>query len=146
MPVDKERAISLLGTAKTMESPVDMRGLIDKALLFLRSEPDVVPGMELVGDMIGEALVKLQKNRPDYADDPDDRAEKMAICESALLQIKDYAAMGLKIRSQGSMDVAEELLRGRANRSLHEFAEVQEMKQFLKENNATAEVKLGDEN
>ncbi len=117
----KERAIALLGTAKTMESPEDMRSLIAKALLFLRTEPDIVPGLEMAEEMIGEAHARLKANLPDWADHPTERAEKIAICESALLQIKEYAAEGLKARAQGSLDVAEELIKGRLNRSLQDY-------------------------
>ncbi len=121
--MSKERAIALLGTAKTMQSPEDMRSLIAKALLFLRTEPDIVPGLEIAEEMIAEAHAKLKANLPDWADDPSERAEKIAICESALLQIKEYASEGLKARAQGSLDVAEELIKGKLNRSLQEFSE-----------------------
>lgn len=121
--MSKERAIALLGTAKTMQSPEDMRSLIAKALLFLRTEPDIVPGLEIAEEMIAEAHTKLKANLPDWADDPSERAEKIAICESALLQIKEYASEGLKARVQGSLDVAEELMKGKLNRSLQEFSE-----------------------
>lgn len=119
--MSKERVISLLGTAKTMESPEDMRNLIAKALVLLRSELDLIPGMELARDMIYEALQKLDKNLPDWADTQAERAEKIHICESAFLQIKEYAAEGLKARAQGSLDVAEELLKGRENHSLGDY-------------------------
>lgn len=119
--MSKERVISLLGTAKTMESPEDMRSLIAKALILLRSEPDIVPALGIVQDMIWDALQKLNKNRPRVADSPEERAEKIAICESALLQIKEYASEGLKARAQGSLDVAEELLKGRENHSLGDY-------------------------
>ncbi len=119
--MSKERAIALLGTAKTMESPEDMRSLIAKALLFLRTEPDIVPGLEIAEEMIAEAHARLKTNLPDWADEPSERAEKITICESTLLQIKEYAAEGLKARAQGSLDVAEELMKGRLNHSLQDY-------------------------
>jgi len=121
--MSKERAIALLGTAKTMQSPEDMRSLINKALLFLNTEVDLVPGVELARDMIHEGLQQLDRNMPDYADTPIERAEKIHICESALLQIKEYAAMGLKARTQGSLEVAEDLLKGQANHSLEDYSD-----------------------
>ena len=50
--MSKERAIALLGTAKMMESPEDIRALINKALLFLDTDLDLVPAIELAKDMI----------------------------------------------------------------------------------------------
>lgn len=120
--MSKERAISLLGTAKTMDSPVDMRSMIDKALRFLQTEPDPIPGLELARDMIHEGLQKLHANMPDWADTPQEKAEKFAICEAALGQIKEYASIGLKARTQGTLDTAEDLLKGQANHCLQEFA------------------------
>lgn len=85
--MSKERAIALLGTAKMMESPEDIRALINKALLFLDTDLDLVPAIELAKDMIWEALQQIQKNAPSHTDTPQERAEKIPICESALLQI-----------------------------------------------------------
>jgi hypothetical protein len=122
--MSKERAIALLGTAKNLLSPEDMRRFIDSALVQLRTDVEPIEALEMARDMIEEALLQLGKNLPDERrDSPEDLAEKMAICESALLQIKEYAAMGLKARAQGSLDVAEDLLRGQVNRSLQEFSE-----------------------
>jgi len=108
--LSKEKAVSLLSTARYMESPEDMRGLIDKALLFLRDEPEIVPGLRHTFDMIYDALQQLQSSLPDSDDTLSLRAEKISICESALLQIKEYAATGLKIRQQGSHECAYSLI------------------------------------
>lgn len=120
--MSKEKAIALLGTAKTMQSPEDMRSLIAKALRLLDTEIDLVPGLELTRDMIYEGLQQLHRNMPDYADTPAERSEKIHICESALSQIKEYAIMGLKARAQGSLDVAEDLLKVHLNHSLGDYS------------------------
>jgi len=119
--MSKERAIALLGTAKMMESPEDIRSLIDKALMHLDTDLDIVSGLELARDMIWEGLKKLQENIPTWDDEPGTRAKKIHVCESALLQIKEYASIGLKARAQGSLDVAETLLQAKANHSLSDF-------------------------
>jgi hypothetical protein len=123
--MSKERAIALLGTAKMMESPEDIRALINKALLFLDTDLDLVPAIELAKDMIWEALQQIQKNAPLHTDTPQERAEKIPICESALLQIAEYAKLALKARVQGSIEVAENLQKSKENHTLHDFADTE---------------------
>jgi hypothetical protein len=123
--MSKERAISLLETAKNMESVEDARRLINKAILSLRTEVDLVPGLEISRDMIWEGLQKINANMPHYADSPSERSEKIHIIESALSLIKEYATTGLKARAQGSMDVAEDLLKSKMNPSLQDFGETE---------------------
>jgi len=121
--MSRERAIALLGTARNMMSPEDMRRFIDSALVQLRTDVEPIEAMEMARDMIEGSLMKLSKNLPDdRRDSPVELAEKFTICEAALLQIKEYAAMGLKARTQGSMDVAEVLCEGQVNHSLQDFS------------------------
>lgn len=146
MATGKDRALALLTTAEMMESPEDMRRLIERAIDLMRDEPEVVAGIDLAMKMIQSASIRVLQNRPSHDDAPSVRAEKIAICESGLLQIIDYAKSGLKARTQGSLEVAESLLQQRANRTLDDFAEVKvmarDLKSFMKENDATIEVKL----
>ena len=122
--MSKERAIALLGTAKNLLSPEDMRRFIDSALVQLRTDVEPIEAMEIARDMIEGSLMKLSKNLPDdRRDSPEELAEKFTICEAALLQIKEYAAMGLKARTQGSMDVAEVLCEGQVNHSLDDYSD-----------------------
>ena len=119
----KERAIALLGTARSLESPNDMANLIERAIIYLRDEPELVAGMQLVTDMIYAALGSLTKNMPGPDDSLKERAEKIHICEAALLQIVDYAKQGLKVRQLGSMEFAEAAKQAQINHGLHEFAD-----------------------
>ncbi len=151
MSTKKDTAIALLATAKSLWSKEDMRSLIEKACLLLRDEPDTVPGLEMAADMIGEAYARLKYNLPRYDDQPYLRAEKMAICESALLQIKEYASDGLKTRSQGSLEVAEEIVRGRLNHSIEDFSRpasakdaIEEFRDLLEETGSTATIKTAE--
>ena len=137
-----EKAIAILSTASGLHSIEDARELIEKAEAYLRDKPDLVPALRLSTEMISEGLNRLAENAPTYADGPQVRATKIHICESALLQIVEYAKAGLAARRLGSQEVAESILAGNAQRSLNEFEEVQEMKQFLKEHGATMEVRL----
>ena len=146
MATGKDRALALLSTAEMMESSEDMRKLIERARDLMRDEPEVVTGIDVAMEMIQSASIRVLQNRPAHDDTPSTRAEKIAICESGLLQIIDYAKSGLKARAQGSLEVAESLLQLRQNRSLEDFAEAKAMardlKSFMKENDATMEVKL----
>lgn len=126
--MSKERAIALLGTAKNLLSPEDMRRFIDSALVQLRTEADPIPAIKMSKDMIAGGLAQLSKNLPDQFDTPEELAEKFTICESALAQIKEYASAGLKARGRGSLDVAEDLLKGQANHSLEDFADDKDTK------------------
>jgi hypothetical protein len=137
-----EKAIAILGTAAGLHSIEDARELIEKAERYLRDEPDLVPALRLSAEMISESLNRLVDNMPTDDDMPQKRASKIHICESALLQIVEYGKAGLAARRLGSQEVAESLLAERAQRSLMEFDEVQEMKQILKENGATMEMRL----
>jgi hypothetical protein len=92
--------------------------------------------------MIAESLSRLAENMPIDGEPSSERATKIHICESALLQIMEYAKSGLAARKLGSQEVAEAILAGKAQTSLLEFEEVQKMKQLLKENGATMEVRL----
>ena len=121
----KERAIALLGTARSMESPDDMVKLIERAMVYLRDEPELIAGMSMVVDMIYAALGSLATNMPGPDDTLKERAEKIHICEAALLQIVDYAKQGLKVRQLGSMEFAEAAKQARINHGLHEFADTQ---------------------
>ena len=137
-----EKAIAILGTAAGLHSIEDARELIEKAERYLRDEPDLVPALRLSTEMISEGLNRLAENAPKYEDGPQERATKIHICESALHQIAEYAKAGLAARRLGSQEVAEAILAGNAQRSLNEFEEVAAMKQLLKENGATMEVRL----
>lgn len=137
-----EMAIAILNTASGLHSIEDARELIEKACLHLRDEPDFVPAMALTRDMIYSAVDRLATNMPSYEDEEGVRASKIHICESALLQIVEYAKAGLAARKLGSQEIAEKILAGKTQRSLEDFAEVPAMKAFLKENNATMEVRL----
>jgi len=119
----KDRAIALLGTARSLESPNDMANLIERAVAYLRDEPELIDGMRMVTDMIYEALGSLIKNMPGPEDTLKDRAEKIHICEASLLQIVDYAKQGLKVRQLGSMGVAQAAKQAQINHGLHEFAD-----------------------
>lgn len=119
----KERAIALLGTARSLESPNDMADLIEKAIIFLRDEPELVSAMSLTCDMIYASLGQLVTNLPKPADDLDERAKKIHICEAALLQIADYAKSGLKARQLGSMECAENLKQAKINHTLDRYSE-----------------------
>jgi len=137
-----EKAIAILSTASGLHSIEDARELIEKAERYLRDEPDLVHGLRLSRDMISEAVDRLSLNMPEDGEEPSERAKKIHICESALLQIVEYAKSGLAARRLGSQEVAESILAGNAQRSLNEFEEVATMKQLLKENGATMEVRL----
>ncbi len=119
----KDRAIALLGTARSLESPNDMVNLIERAVAYLRDEPELIDGMRMVTDMIYGALGSLVKNMPGPEDTLKDRAEKIHICEASLLQIVDYAKQGLKVRQLGSMEFAEAAKQAQINHGLHEFAD-----------------------
>lgn len=123
--MSKERAIALLGTAKQMESPEDIRSLIERALRLLETDGEPIQMLEISRDMIYTGLQKLHKNMPDWVDTPQEKAEKFAICESALGQIKEYASVGLKARTQGSLNTAEDLLKGHAQHNLQEFSDAE---------------------
>jgi len=144
--MSKEKALSKLSTAMTMSSPEDIKTYVQSAIIQLRTEADPVDALGMAVSMIEGNLETLKKNLLDWADTPEERAMKLSVCESALGTIKEYASMGLKGRSQGSLDVAEAIKKAQTNRSLNEFAEVQEIKQFLKEHDATMEVKIGGDN
>ncbi|MCK9570693.1 hypothetical protein M0R72_17220 [Candidatus Pacearchaeota archaeon] len=137
-----EKAIAILSTASGLHSIEDARELIDKAERYLRDEPNLVPALRLSRDMISEAVDRLSTNMPENGEEASERAKKIHICESALLQIVEYAKSGLAARRLGSQEVAESILAGNAQRSLNEFEEVATMKQLLKENGATMEVRL----
>ncbi|MCK9569501.1 hypothetical protein M0R72_11225 [Candidatus Pacearchaeota archaeon] len=137
-----EKAIAILNTAAGLHSIEDARELIEKAGRYLRDEPNLVPALQLSAEMISESLNRLTANLPTHQDSPQERAEKIHICESALLQIVEYGKAGLAARRIGSQEVAESILAGKNQTSLQDFEEVQVMKQFLKENNATMEVRL----
>lgn len=149
MATGKDRALAVLTTAESMDSIEDMRKLIDRAITLMRNEPDVVSGIDFVIEMIMSACDRIIQNKPVCGDQPSERAEKMAICESGLLQIIDYAKVGMKSRVQGSLEVAETLLQQKANRSLEDFVEAkataQKLGDFLKENGATMEVRLHEQ-
>jgi hypothetical protein len=119
----KDRAIALLCTARSMESPEDMVKLIERATDYLRDEPELIAGMQMVADMIYSALWSMGANMPGPDDTLKERAEKIHICEAALLQIGDYAKQGLKVRQLGSMEFAEAAKQARINPGLHEFAD-----------------------
>ncbi len=140
--MSKEKALSKLSTAMSMSSPEDIKTFVQGAIIQLRTEAEPVDGLKLVVSMIEGNLELLKKNLLDWADTSEERAMKLAICESSLETIKEYASTGLKARGQGSLDVAEAIKKAQQNRSLTDFAEVQEMKQLLKENGATMQVKL----
>lgn len=146
MSTGKERALGILATAKNLHDPTDICNLIDKAVMHLRDEPEIVAAMELTSDMIYEALGRLSANMPKPNDTLVERSQKIHICESALLQIADYAKSGLKARQTGALENAEAVRQAQINHSLHDFADVQEMKQFLEGNDATMEVKIGGDN
>jgi hypothetical protein len=137
-----EKAIAILGTAAGLHSIEDARELIEKAERYLRDEPDLVPALRLSAEMISEALNRLAENMPNYEDKPPERATKIHICESALLQIVEYGKAGLAARKLGSQEVAEAILAGKAQTSLLEFEEGQAMKHILKEHGATMDVRL----
>lgn len=137
-----EKAIAILGTASGLHSIEDARELIEKAERYLRDEPDLVPALRLSAEMISESLSRLVENMPEPEDGPLERSSKIHICESALLQIVEYGKAGLAARRQGSQEVAEAILAGKVQRSLSEFEEVQEMKQLLKQNEASMEMRL----
>jgi hypothetical protein len=137
-----EKVIAILSTASGLHSIEDARELIEKAERYLRDEPDLVHGLRLSRDMISEAVDRLSTNMPDDGEEPSERAKKIHICESSLLQIVEYAKSGLAARRLGSQEVAESILAGNAQRSLTEFEEVQTMKQLLKDNGATMEMRL----
>ncbi|MCK9571019.1 hypothetical protein M0R72_18875 [Candidatus Pacearchaeota archaeon] len=134
-----EKAIAILSTASGLQNIEDARELIEKAERYLRDEPDLVPALQLSAEMISESLSRLVENMPEYEDGPQERSSKIHICESALLQIVEYGKAGLAARRQGSQEVAEQILAGKVQRSLSEFEEVQEIKQFLKQNEARLE-------
>ena len=96
---------------------------IERAVAYLRDEPELIDGMRMVTDMIYEALGSLIKNMPGPEDTLKDRAEKIHICEASLLQIVDYAKQGLKVRQLGSMEFAEAAKQAQINHGLHEFAD-----------------------
>jgi hypothetical protein len=137
-----EKAIAILNTASGLHSIEDARELIEKAERYLRDEPDLVHGLRLSRDMISEAVDRLSLNMPENGEGPSERAKKIHICESALLQIVEYAKSGLAARRLGSQEVAEAILAGNAQRSLNEFEEVQTMKRVMKEHGATMEMRL----
>lgn len=137
-----EKAIAILGTAAGLHSIEDARELIEKAERYLRDEPDLVDGLQLSTEMISEGLNRLAENAPKYEDGPQERATKIHICESALLQIVEYGKAGLAARRLGSQEVAEAILAGKDQRRLEEFAEVREMKQLLKDHDATMKVRV----
>lgn len=144
--MSKEKAMSKLSTAMCMDSPEDIKTFVQGAIIQLRTEQEPEEALGEAAAMIEENLVILKKNLLDYADTPEERAMKLSVCESALGTIKEYASIGLKGRAQGSLNVAEAIQKAQMNRSLNEFTEVQEMKQFLEGNDATMEVKVGGDN
>jgi predicted nucleic-acid-binding protein len=116
-----EKAISILETASGLHSIEDARELIDKAIYHLRDEPELVPALQLSRDMIYEAIDRLAGNMPKHEDSASERSSKIHICESALLQIVEYAKAGLAARRLGSQEVAEKILRDKAQKSMVEF-------------------------
>lgn len=137
-----EKAIAILGTAAGLNSIEDARKLIEQVERHLRDETDLVPALQLSAEMISESLNRLIENMPAHEDEPLQRASKIHICESALLQIVEYGKAGLAARRLGSQEVAEQLLTGKVQRSLLEFEEVQEMRQLLKENGSIVEARV----
>jgi hypothetical protein len=125
MSANKERALSILATAKNLHDPTDICNLIDKAILHLRDEPELVAAMELTVDMIYEALGRLSVNIPKPSDTLHERSTKIHICESALLQIADYAKSGLKARQSGALEHAEAARQAQINHGLHEYADAE---------------------
>jgi len=121
--MSKEKAIALLGTAAGLHDPIDIKALIHAARRQLMTEAEPVEGLELAHSMIAEAAATLKRNLPDWSDTPQEKAEKFVICESCLAQIKEFAGNGLKARGQGSLEVAEDLLKGQVNHNLQEFSE-----------------------
>jgi hypothetical protein len=144
--MSKEKAMAQLSAAMSMDSPEDIKIFVRSAISQLSTEPEPEDGLKLAAEMIRGSLETLEKNLLDYADSPEERAMKLAICESCLGTIKEYASVGLKGRTQGSLEVAEAIKKAQTNRSLQEFAEVQEMKAFMKDHDAAMEVKIGGEN
>jgi hypothetical protein len=116
-----EKAISILETASGLHSIEDARELIDEAIYHLRDEPELVPALELSRDMIMAGVDRLAANMPKYEDSASERASKIHICESALLQIVEYGKAGLSARRLGSQEVAEKILRDKNQKSLQEF-------------------------
>jgi hypothetical protein len=134
--MSKEKALAELNTAMNMNSPENIHKFVWYAIRQLRTEPEPEDALKLAALMIRDNMETLEKNLLDYADSPEERAMKLAVCESCLYTIKEYASTGLKGRAQGSLNVAEAIQKAQVNSTLNEYAEVQEMKMLLKENDA----------
>jgi hypothetical protein len=126
--MSKEKAMSYLSTAMSMKCPEDIKTFVSCAISQLRTEAEPEEAVEMAASMIKGNLELLEKNLLDYADTPEERAMKLSICESCLGSIKEYASIGLKGRTQGSLNVAEAIHKAQINRQLQEFSEVQEAK------------------
>ena len=135
--MSKEKAMSYLSTAMSMHSPEDIKAFVSSAISQLRTEAEPEEAVEMAASMIKENLEILEKNLLDYADSPEERAMKLSICESCLGSIKEFAGIGLKGRTQGSLNVAEAIQKAQVNRHLQEFSEIREETKAL--------IKAGDQ-